>query len=214
MGEGQLDGGAGPCGRAPVLDSIVASAVAGGGAGVVAGVAWGGIGGRIAMRVVMLTSSTSVRGVTSDDGFEIGVLSGATVFLVVFGAVLGGLAGVCVGLLRTALVGSTVVVASGIGVAVGLGAGGAIVHTGGVDFRFLEPLWLTVGLFVVLPGAWGASVVALTAWLLVPGRVLQQTPWRNTNRGAGAVAWLVLGVIAVLGGWDLMSDVRHLVRFH
>ena len=38
-----------------------------------------GIGGRIAMRVVFLTSNERVRGVTSDDGFEIGTFSAATI---------------------------------------------------------------------------------------------------------------------------------------
>ena len=46
-----------------------------------AGFLVGGVGGRIAMFVLRLTSTDSVRGTQSDDGFTIGQLSGATVFL-------------------------------------------------------------------------------------------------------------------------------------
>jgi len=44
-------------------------------AGGIAGFVWGGVGGRVAMRIVFLTSDDTVRGVISDDGFEIGRIS-------------------------------------------------------------------------------------------------------------------------------------------
>ena len=40
--------------------------------GAVSGAIVGGVGGRIAMRILVLTSDEAVKGVTSDDGFEIG----------------------------------------------------------------------------------------------------------------------------------------------
>jgi hypothetical protein len=196
------------------LESVLVTIAAGGAVGAVAGVVWGGLGGRLAMRIVMLTSSGSVRGVTSDDGFEIGTVSGATLFLFIFSGVLGGVAGLCVGLVRTLLGGRTSLVASGFGFAVALGAGASIVHTDGVDFRFLEPLWLTIGLFVLLPGAWAVSVVVIIDWLLVAGRVVQHPIRRPERAWTQAGGWLVLGTIAVLGGLDLVDDVRQLLRFH
>lgn len=166
------------------------------------------------MRIVMLTSSDAVRGVTSDDGFEIGTVSGATVFLFIFSGVLGGLAGLCVGLVRTLLGGRTSLVASGVGVAVALGAGASIVHTDGVDFRFLEPLWLSIGLFVFLPGAWAISVVVITDWLLVSGRVVQHRLRGPESAWTQSIGWLVVCIIAVLGGHDLLGDTRQLLRLH
>lgn len=198
----------------PRLESVLVTVAVGGAVGVVAGVVWGGIGGRLAMRIVMLTSSDAVRGVTSDDGFEIGTVSGATVFLFIFSGVLGGLAGLCVGLVRTLLGGRTSLVASGVGVAVALGAGASIVHTDGVDFRFLEPLWLTIGLFVFLPGAWAISVVVITDWLLVSGRVVQHRLRGPESAWTQTIGWFIVCIIAVLGGHDLLGDTRQLLRLH
>ena len=66
-----------------VFAGFAASGTIAGGAEAVAGLVWGGIGGRIAMRVVFLSSNDGVRGLTSDDGFEIGTISSATMFLLV-----------------------------------------------------------------------------------------------------------------------------------
>ncbi len=63
------------------IEIAVRAAGAGAVAGMAAGLVWGGIGGRIAMRILFLTSDDRVRGLTSDDGFEIGTFSAATVFL-------------------------------------------------------------------------------------------------------------------------------------
>ena len=134
--------------------------------GAAAGLVWGGIGGRIAMRVVFLTSNEHVRGVTSDDGFEIGTFSGATMFLLIVTTILGGMAGFGVGIIRMVTSGPTWAVAIGISLAAASFGGASIVHTDGVDFRLLDPLWLTVGLFVLIPGLWGATVVVVTERLL------------------------------------------------
>ena len=40
--------------------------------------------------------------------------------------------------------------------------GGVFVEFEGIDFRLLKPLWLAIGLFVFLPGAWGATVAIIT----------------------------------------------------
>src|SRR4051812_30979607 len=149
-----------------VVAAFAASGVIAGAAGAVAGLVWGGIGGRIAMRVVVLTSDDHVRGVTSDDGFEIGTISSATMFLLVFAAILGGIAGFGVGIIRMVTSGPVWAVAIGVALAAAAFAGAGIVHTDGVDFRLLDPLWLTVGLFVLIPGLWGATVVVATERLL------------------------------------------------
>jgi len=126
--------------------------------------------------------------------------------------------------------GPTWLVAMAVGVAVGSGVGALIVQPG-VDFELLEPLWLTIGLFVLLPGAWGVTVVLLTERLLrnatvpatppsqVPTRhrgtlstvvgslLLPQFPMRRWGTSAGAATWLLLAAITVAGVIDLTRDV-------
>ena len=58
--------------------------------GAIAGALVGGVGGRLAMLLLRLTSPDDVIGMTSDDGFEIGVFSFDTAQLVLAMAMLGG----------------------------------------------------------------------------------------------------------------------------
>ena len=157
------------------------------------------------MRIVLLTSDDHVRGITSDDGFEIGTLSTATIFLLIFTTILGAIAGFAYGLIRMVTAGPTWAVSVGTAVAAASIGGAAIVHTDG-DFRILEPLWLTVGLFVLIPGLWGASVVVVTERLLRSGLVMGLPPQVH-RRYVGAVGWLTLTAIATLGVRDLVADI-------
>ena len=206
----------------------VYSALAGG----IAGLVWGGVGGRVAMRVVFLTSDDRVRGVISDDGFEIGRISSETIFLLVFTTFLGVVGGLIYGFVRMLLRGPTWLVAMAVGVAVASGVGAVIVKPG-VDFELLEPLWLTIGLFVLIPGAWGVTVVLLTERLLrtgtVPATSPSQVPVRRRGMGrvvawllwppipmrrwgtrGSVVAWLLLAAITVAGVIELIRDVARL----
>lgn len=158
------------------------------------------------MRIVLLTSSDNVRGVTSDDGFEIGTISAATIFLLIFTTILGAIAGFAYGLVRMFTAGPTWAVSFGTGVAAASIGGAVIVHTDGVDFRFLEPLWLTVGLFVLIPGLWGASIVVVTERIL-RSRFMTGLPPQVHRRYVGAVGWLTLAAITALGIRDLVADI-------
>jgi hypothetical protein len=183
--------------RTDAINAVLTSAGVGSMAGMVAGFVWGGIGGRIAMRVLFLTSSDSVGGLTSDDGFEIGRISGDTIFLLIFTAMLGAMAGLLYGLLRMLLRGPRWSIAIAVGVTAAAGAGGGlIVNAHGIDFRVLDPLWLAVGLFLLIPGAWGVTVVLLTERLLQPGAVFKTLPSQIDKRywgiaGSG-VGWFIL----------------------
>lgn len=180
-------------------------------AGAISGFVWGGVGGRIAMRVVFLTSDDSVRGVTSDDGFKVGELSLLTIELLILTGVLGAIAGAMFGLLRFLIAGPQWLVATGVGLATALAAGAGIVHTGGIDFTVLGPLWLTVGLFVLIPGIWGVSVVILTDFLLESPAVSAPTPTDQIDSGLfGAIGWLILLGLMILGISDLASDISQL----
>ncbi len=192
------------------VEAVLTSAGIGCLAGASAGVLWGGIGGRIAMRIVFLTSDERVRGLTSDDGFEIGTISNATVFLLIFTAILGAIAGFIYGLLRVITAGPTWAVASGVTIATASAGGAGIVHSDGVDFRFLEPLWLTVGLFVLIPGLWALTVALLTDRFLRPGTLLHSAPHFVQRSYWGLTGWIILAAIAALGIRDLAHDIAAL----
>lgn len=196
-------------GDGSVTAAFVVSAAITGAAGALAGLVWGGIGGRIAMRIVFLTSDDHVRGLTSDDGFEIGTISGATAFLLVVTTVLGGIAGVVVGVVRMVTSGPTWAVAFGTAIATATFVGAGIVHSDGVDFRFLGPLWLSVGLFVLIPGMWGASVIVVTDRFLRSGRVTGR-PLLVHRRYVGAMGWVILAGVTTIGLRDLVADLERL----
>lgn len=127
-------------------------------AGAWAGLLVGGVGGRLAMFVLRLTSPNYVRGVTSDDGFEIGRFSTDTVFLLAFTAIAGASVGMGYVAVRRAIPGAWRVLSwTLIGATVG---GSLILHADGVDFTLLEPGWLAVAMFVAIPAA-GAALMAV-----------------------------------------------------
>lgn len=191
------------------------SLIAGGTAGAGAGFLWGGIGGRVAMRVLFLTSNATVRGVQSDDGFEIGRISTDSIFLIIAMTFVGAVLGAGYGLLRMAVRGPLWLVATGVAVALGIGAGGGmIVSAGGVDFTLLGPLWLAVGLFVFLPAAWGVTVVVATERLLHYRSVISRAAPAIDARPLGAVGdvigWGTIAAITLAGALDLLQDLERL----
>lgn len=199
---------------------MVTSAGIGTLAGLIAGFVWGGIGGRIAMRVLFLTSHDAVKGMTSDDLFEIGVISAATIFLLIFTSMAGGFGGFIYGLIRPALRGPLWLVASGMGIAMAAGIGGGmVIKSEGIDFVVLTPLSLAVALFLIIPAGWGVTVVLLTERLMRPNvlrrnRLLTAPPPGLQDPHGGlvvaAAAWLLLGAITVAGTVDLAKDLARL----
>lgn len=125
-------------------------------AGIAVGVVVVGIGSRLAMFVLRFTSPDRARGVISDDGFEIGrvTLSG-TYNLLVIGAAVGVIGACAYRLVRRWLIGPLWFRRLTLGFAAAAVAGSMLVHRDGVDFTLLQPTWLTVGLFVALPGVFG-----------------------------------------------------------
>jgi hypothetical protein len=122
--------------------------------GMLVGFVVGGIGGRLVMFVLRLTSSDQVRGVETDDGFEIGSFTTGTGFLLAATALLGGLGGLAyMGLRRFAPARwrwlATALLAGAIG-------GAAVLDDEGIDFNLLSPLWFAVASFIALPLVFGA----------------------------------------------------------
>jgi hypothetical protein len=149
------------------------------------------------MRIIFLTSDPVVAGLESDDGFTIGRFSSSTMFLVVgltmFGAIIGSAAAV----LRLALRARTAAAATAFGLAAAAFIGGLLVHTDGIDFRLLEPLTLTVGLFVLIPGAAAATGVVIVDRLLGPRGWITRLPGSAALAVAGLAA---IPAVIVTGG--------------
>jgi hypothetical protein len=126
--------------------------------GATLGLLIGGVGGRLAMRLIFLTSDPAVAGMVSDDGFVIGQITPGTLFLLALGG-LTGVAGVLIYLaIRPLLLGPAWAkwVSSGLWAAVVVGT--LLIHTDGVDFTLLSPRWLSIALFVALPGLYGLLI--------------------------------------------------------
>ena len=198
-----------------LVAGAVVSVTAGALTGAAAGFFWGGLGGRIAMRVLFLTSSDLVKGVTSDDGFEIGRISADSIFLIIAMTFIGGVLGAFWGLVRLLFRGPLWLITSGMTVALGAGAGGGlIVSTDGIDFKFLGPLWLAVALFVFLPAVWGTTVVLATDKLLhIPLFTRNPIPGidaRPLGFIGDALGWAGILAITTLGLIDLIDDLKTL----
>jgi hypothetical protein len=163
--------------------------VVGAAAGAIAGFLVGGVGGRLAMLLLRLTSPDFVIGSLSDDGFEIGVVSTRT-FQLLFGmAMLGAINGVLYAALRRSIprrlrLPLWTLFAATFG-------GATVVHEDGVDFTLLEPAALGVALFVALPAAAAALVVALVE------RWARAEPWADGRLSIGLCVAAVGGTFAL-----------------
>jgi hypothetical protein len=185
------------------VSSIVWWVLVGAAAGAIAGFLVGGIGGRLAMLLLRLTSKDFVLGVTSDDGFEIGVVSGQTFQLLLAMTVLGALNGVLYAALRTAIPGRLrLPLWAGFAALVG---GSLFVHDEGVDFTLISPVLLAIALFVLLPGVAAALVVLLVE------RWGREVAWRDRRLTVLVVA-ASLGSTFALAPAALVAAAAFLVR--
>lgn len=162
----------------------------GAGSGAIAGLVVGGIGGRLAMLLLRLTSPDFVVGMTSDNGFEIGVVSTRTLNLLLATAGLGAVNGVLYSALRGAI---PVRLRLPLWTLLAAALGGAgVVHEDGVDFTLLEPASLAVALFVALPAAAAAVVVLLVE------RSSRMEPWADRRVAVGICASALVGAFALV----------------
>lgn len=185
--------------------SLYGRALLGAAAGGAGGMLVGGIGGRLAMLLLRFTSPDYIRGVESDDGFEMGIVSLATFNLIVTTGLLGAVAGIFVVLALTYMPWSWAPWAWAIpGATIG---GAGLVHSDGVDFSLLQPHWFAVALFVAIPAA-GLACIALLV------RLWERWWWEDRRRTViAAVCGLPLVIVfpvplAVLVGgalWALLS---------
>ncbi|MGZ5212341.1 MAG: hypothetical protein ACXWEG_08130 [Actinomycetota bacterium] len=154
-------------------------------AGLVSGATVGGLGGRLAMLVLRITSSDSLHGVETDDGFVMGQVSMATLFLVVSTSILGVLGALLYLAVRAWLPERRRVVVTA--VFGGIVGGAAFIKTDGIDFRLLEPLPLAIVLFIALPATYGVMMS-----FLVERRLRHAVATQGSR-------WWALGLIPLIG---------------
>ena len=167
------------------------------------------VGGLSRLAMSLLASrNPQARGRLSDDGFEMGVVTlDGSMNLVVLGLGVGVVGWLVYLVARPLLFGPTWFRWFCLSVPPGVVVASMVVHPDGVDFTVLGPLWLTVGLFVAVPAAYGPLMHL--AMLRVGG----------TPLGAGladhapAVAWTLRGCFIALSGLGLallVGDLRTL----
>ena len=166
-----------------------------------------GVLGRVAMFAIARANAAAA-GLTSDDGFEIGTftLDGSLNLLVVGGTFFGVLSAVSYLLLRSLMVGPGWFRLLSVSVGAGTVVGAMLVHTEGVDFTALQPVWLTVGLFVLLPIV-HVAVLSFTAERLLAHQQVGRWAPPSLVAWPARAALAVLFAVAVL---DLANDVSTL----
>ncbi|MEO3787191.1 hypothetical protein ABGB12_28025 [Actinocorallia sp. B10E7] len=145
-------------------------------AGAFVGLLVGGVLGRLAMFVLRLTSPQASMGLTTDADSTIGEWSLKTFELLEVGIAMGAQVGALYMLVRPWLAERHRPAMTGVfGALIG---GAMFIRTDGVDFYAVEPLYLTVPVFIVLPGLFG-WLLAWTAERLMDGGFLAGEPtWK------------------------------------
>jgi hypothetical protein len=147
----------------PSIRHILGILVSGTLAGLIAGLIVGGVGSRLAMRILALTSPDA-QGATTEAGEIVGEITlGGTLFLLAAGAALGMGGGLAYVAIRRWLP------SQGRGLVFGLlmlaVSGRLFVNPDNIDFAILDPAWLGITMFALLPILFGLLIVPLQAML-------------------------------------------------
>ena len=177
--------------------------------GVVCGWLVVGVLARLAM-LLLAVLNPDATGVTSDDGFVIGqfTLSGSLNLMFVAGTFLGVLGAAAYAALRGLRVGPEWFRLLSLSVGAGVVVGSQLVQSEGVDFRVLEPLWLAVGLFVLLPTIFVAVLSTVSERLLARDQVPTPVVVAGLASWLGAFVLLPLLVVMAAGLVALRSAGR------
>ena len=167
--------------------------------GVACGVVVVGVLGRLVM-LLLASMNPAAAGVRSDDGFIMGqvTLSGS-LQLAGSGAQFGAIGAFVYLAVRGLMIGPSWFRLLSISVGPGVVVGSVLVHTSGVDFTVLEPPWLTIGSFVLLPVLYCAALHLLAERALAGGGV-RSTPVLVLGLLL-AVAVFPLTLVLGLGWW-------------
>lgn len=164
-----------------------------------------GVLARLAMFLLIQLNQNAI-GLTSDDGFEMGqfTLSGSLNLALFAGPILGVMGAGVYMVLRGLAIGPEWFRMLSLSLGPGVVIGSMIVHPDGVDFTLLDPLWLAVLLFVLIPAVY---VVLLR---LLAERALAGEPWSRPLAYLGLVAWIPLlpGLLVLAAGWSTLYVLR------
>lgn len=173
--------------------------------GVGCGVFVVGVLSRLAMSL-LIQLNPEAAGLTSDDGFVMGqvTLSGSLNLAVIVGPLFGILGAGFYLAFRGLMIGPRWfrLLSFSVGPAVVVAA--MVVHPTGVDFRELEPLWLAVALFVLIPAVYVVLLVLLVE------RALAGPPWPKLAVYLGVACWgpLLPGFLLLALGWAVLTWLR------
>jgi hypothetical protein len=177
-------------------------------AGAIAGLVAGGVGGRLVM-MVLARLNPLAKGTLSDDGFVMGhfTLAG-TLNLLVVTTILGALGGLVWVALRGLRFGPSWWRAVSMPLGATLVIGSMMVHSDGVDFVFLDPPLVAVGLTLLIPLLATVLVTVLgDRWIGDGATVWQRVPaW---------VAWTARGgltVVAAAAAVLLVTTIGEILR--
>lgn len=166
-------------------------------AGAVGGLLVGGVGGRLAM-MLLARLNPEVSGTLSDDGFVMGRFTFvATLNLMVAALFLGVVGAVVYAVVRGLMIGPRWFQVASLAAGAGVVVAAAIVHRDGVDFVALQPAWLAIALFVVIPAAYAVVLTLLAERWLAPGSWFTRLP-RWVALGPLVLVLFVLPVLPVL----------------
>lgn len=169
---------------------------------VAAGVFCVGVLSRLAMSL-LASRNPQAHGRTTDDGFEMGVVTlDGSANLAVVGIAVGVVGWLTYLVARPLLFGPAWFRWFCLSVPPAVVAASLVVHPDGVDFTVLGPLWLTVGLFVAVPATYGPLVHAVML------RVGGVPPGVALAARAPRVAWTLRGGFVVLAVVALVTLVR------
>lgn len=145
-------------------------------AGALLGLLVGGVGSRLGM-MLLARLNPQATGVTSDDGFSMGQLSLHSVNLLVVTTLIGVFGAGVYFLLRGLMIGPRWFQILSISLGPAVVVGSQLVHADGVDFT-LDPAWLAIAMFVLIPGIYAALLTVLAErWLKPESRFTRAPLW-------------------------------------
>jgi len=171
--------------------------------GAVSGLVVGGIGGRLFM-LVLAQLNPDATGLRSDDGFEMGRFTASgTINLLLVTTIIGVIGGLAFLALRGLRFGPTWFRILSMPAGATIVIGSMLVHSDGVDFSLLKPVWLAVAMTLAVPFLY----TLLLAWLVDRRLGDEAGAWRAVPPVVPLLARVALTVLAVVCLVDLMSTV-------
>lgn len=163
-----------------------------------------GVLGRLAM-LLLAALNPDATGVTSDDGFVMGqvTLTGSAQ-LALAGLQFGVIGAGFYVIVRGLMIGPSWFRLLSISLGPAIVIGAIVVHTDGVDFQLLGPLWLAAGLFIALPAAYVALLHVLGE------RALERWSPPNALVVVGLAPWVLLlpVTLALAAGFTAFRSLR------